>query len=45
MDLKRRAMDGAVVISKRPRKHLVAVSGDMDVMIMVCHFVCFEVEE
>ena len=35
MDLKRKAMDGAVVLSKKPRNELVAAGEDMDVMIMV----------
>ena len=35
MDLKRKAMDGAVVLAKKPRNELVAAGEDMDVMIMV----------
>ena len=38
MDLKRKAMDGALVLAKKPRNELVAAPGDenMDVMLSVC---------
>lgn len=34
MDLKRKAMDGALVVAKKPRNELVAVSGDENMSLM-----------